>query len=353
MDVPRSYSGSAQLVGMGLAGRLFRHALFVYPQEPDLPRLFSPRFRETEFLYDDYALYLGDRGLIPEDGGAGIELVFSDRAPEGGPWPDLAAVFLPKSKDLSRHALAQTARRLEPGATVLVVGPKKGGIRSSRPLIEEFVGPVESSRSARHCVLFEARRGGSETPFEGRREISVEVWGRNFPLVFYPGVFSYGELDPGTRFLLETLDRPRFAKALDWGCGAGVIGTALQLACPEGRVDFIDSSAHALRAARETLSANGLEPELVWPSDGFSHVRERYDLIVSNPPFHRGLRSDLTRARGLVEGAGRHLTGAGRLVLVVQRFLNILPVLRERARTVRVVDQNPRYRVLEVRDCHP
>ena len=76
----------------------------------------------------------------------------------------------------------------------------------------------------------------------------------------------------------------------------------------------------------------------------------KYDLIVSNPPFHRGLRTDLGRARNLFEEAGRHLNGRGRLVVVVQTSLKLLPTLRECAGSVRTLAEDSRYRVLEAQD---
>ena len=46
------------------------------------------------------------------------------------------------------------------------------------------------------------------------------------------------------------------------------------------------------KASRATLAANGIEGE-VFASNVFSEVNGRFDMIISNPPFHDGLQTSL------------------------------------------------------------
>jgi len=262
---------------------------------------------------------------------------------------DLAVVFLPKGKELIEFVFSSVSKTLEHGAAVIIVGPKKSGIRSCRPLVEKYFGSVSSSRSARHCVLIEAEKTVEAELFEGKKSYSVEVFGKELHVVTLPGVFSHGQLDEGTGALLAHLDAGRvtFKKALDFGCGAGVIGAALKLARPGKKVDLVDSNVMALEAARQTLKANSFGADCVWASDVFSDVPRRYDLIVSNPPYHAGLMTDFSVTERLIREANQHLTRSGRLVIVTNAFGKYAPHLRQHFGRVRMAGKKGHYRIIE------
>jgi len=347
--VSKRFSGPTQLVGLALEGVRADRPLFARPPEPGLPALFGDAFPRAHFLYHDYAPYRRDSHLAASRRPDGPTLSFAVHCEKPAEPHDLAVVYLPKSREEIAFVFASVGAALEPGTRVLIVGPKKSGIRSSKPLVEDYIGRVLSSRSARHCVLIEARKTTPAKPFCGRKAYRVEAFGRELHVVTLPGVFSHGRLDAGTGFLLDHLEPFRFETALDWGCGAGVIGTALALAHPDAHVHLVDSNAMAIESTRLTLDANGLRTDRVRPSDVFSDVDDRYDLIVANPPFHAGLPRDFSVPARLISEAGRHLTPAGRLVIVANAFINYLAPLRRRFRTVRVLAHDRRYRLIEAR----
>ena len=76
-------------------------------------------------------------------------------------------------------------------------------------------------------------------------------------------------------------------KILDLGCGSGAIGLTLKSILKDSEVTLVDISKEALEVAK--LNANNLNLDVTFiESDWFSNVGlDKYDIIVSNPPYIR------------------------------------------------------------------
>ena len=101
------------------------------------------------------------------------------------------------------------------------------------------------------------------------------------------GVFSKGELDVGSRLLLDAL--PALSgDVLDLGCGWGAIGVAVARANKEARVTMADVNHRALALCRDNCVRNGVTAEVI-ESDGMSAVMGRcFNTIITNPPIRAG-----------------------------------------------------------------
>jgi ribosomal protein L3 glutamine methyltransferase len=76
-------------------------------------------------------------------------------------------------------------------------------------------------------------------------------------------------------------------RALDLCTGSGCLAVLLALAFPKAKVDASDTSAAALQVARINLNRYRLKSRVrLIRSDLFSKLPgERYDLVVTNPPY--------------------------------------------------------------------
>jgi release factor glutamine methyltransferase len=106
-------------------------------------------------------------------------------------------------------------------------------------------------------------------------------WGRDFHVT--PDV-----LDPRPEtetLVVEALAGP-FSRVLDLGTGSGCILVTLLAERPVARGLGTDLSPVALRVARLNAARHGVEPRAEFRlSDWWAAVGERFDLIVSNPPY--------------------------------------------------------------------
>ncbi|NIM70190.1 MAG: methyltransferase [Xanthomonadales bacterium] len=280
---------------------------------------------------------------------AGVEATFGAAPPEGeGPWPAIV-LTLPREKQRLEMLLHCAAERLEPGGVLWLAGENRSGIKSAASPLRKRFGAVVKVDSARHCALFAARQ-----PLQGQPFLLAD-YEQTWPLVMdelelevcsLPGVFAHGRLDPGTRLLLEVLlEREIAGEVLDFGCGAGAIGLVLKHRNPGARVTLLDRSALALQAAARTCELNGLQARIL-PGDGFTGLHGTFDLIVSNPPFHRGRQAEPRLTPQLLEPARNFLAPGGQLVLVANRHLPYRRWLEQACGHYHVLRENSRYQVL-------
>lgn len=122
-------------------------------------------------------------------------------------------------------------------------------------------------------------------------------------------------------------------RVLDIGTGSGAIAISLKAARPNWQVTASDISADALQLVKENVLKNQVELTLI-QSDVFSQITERFDMIISNPPYiayddedevginvlasepHLALFADengFAIYRQIIENASEHLTEIGKL----------------------------------------
>jgi 16S rRNA (guanine1207-N2)-methyltransferase len=258
-------------------------------------------------------------------------------------------LFLPREKDRLTMLLHAISNSLGPQARLWLAGENRGGIKSSPRHVRLQFSRVTALDNARHCGLFEASGPAPTRPFDladYSTTWSMSYAGREIALRSLPGVFAHGRLDKGSSLLLDELEKlnPQ-GEVLDFACGCGVVGLALLSAAPRAQLTLLDSSALALEASRLSLEANGLKAELL-ASDGLAEVSGRYDWIVSNPPFHRGVASDLETAREFFRQAGTFLAENGRIVVVFNRHLPYLKWLNQSFDVVACLTENGEYTVI-------
>jgi 16S rRNA (guanine1207-N2)-methyltransferase len=265
-------------------------------------------------------------------------------------------LFLPREKQRLAMLLHALADGMAPSSTLWLAGENQGGIKSAPRHLRQFFDRVTVLDNARHCGLLEACGPTPEQPFKLAHYSaawSMHYAGREIALRSLPGVFAHGRLDPGTALLLEALERLRpQGRILDFACGSGAVGIALLAAAEHSSLTLLDSSALALESSRQSLEANRLRAQLL-PSDGLAELAAAspapYDWIVSNPPFHRGVASDLDVAADFFRRAGTFLTENGRIVIVFNRHLPYSRWLHQKFDAVERLTENDEYIVIQAK----
>lgn len=142
--------------------------------------------------------------------------------------------------------------------------------------------PLTPDESRRTLDLVDRRAAGEPVAYlTGEREfhgLALNVT----PAVLIPR--------PETELLvdlaLERLPAKKEARVIDLGTGSGAIAVAIAHARPHARVFAVDRSAGALAVARDNAQRHNLDNLTFIEGDWLTpFAGERFDLIVSNPPY--------------------------------------------------------------------
>lgn len=85
---------------------------------------------------------------------------------------------------------------------------------------------------------------------------------------------------------LKAIPEETAPKVLDLGTGSGCLGLTIGILRPGTRLTLSDVSKDALSVAEENRKAFGVPAKLI-ESDLFDTIGDRFDLILSNPPYIR------------------------------------------------------------------
>jgi release factor glutamine methyltransferase len=142
--------------------------------------------------------------------------------------------------------------------------------------------PLDADQHARYMALLERRLGGEPIAYLlGEREF----YGLNFkvsPATLIPR--------PETELLVEQalqrIPQQGTCRVLDLGTGSGAIALSIAHARPNAEVVAVEESAAALEVAQFNAQRLNLGNVRLLHSDWFGALQdERFDIIVSNPPY--------------------------------------------------------------------
>lgn len=251
--------------------------------------------------------------------------------------------YWPKNKPEAEFQLNNLLSLLPIGSDIFIVGENRAGIRSAEQITSHCM-KLTKIDSARRCGLYHG-------VLENQPVFNVDSFWRDYPfdtltLKTLPGVFSRDALDAGSALLASTFTPRMKGKVLDIGCGVGVLSVLLARHSPKVHLWLSDVSAAALAASQATLAANQLAGE-VFASNVYSDVTGRYDMIISNPPFHDGRQTSLEAAKDLIGGALNHLNKGGELRIVANAFLPYPQLLDDAFGNHTVLAQNGRFKIYQ------
>ncbi|HWU75656.1 MAG TPA: class I SAM-dependent methyltransferase [Rhodanobacter sp.] len=274
--------------------------------------------------------------------------------PADGERFSLVLVLPPRQRDEARALFARALSVLAPGGTVLASMPNAEGAKSGESDLARLAGAVRHL-SKHKCRVF----WSTPEPEQVDHALLGDWQALDAPraivdgYISRPGLFAWDRVDRASALLAQHLPANLCGRAADLGAGYGYLSTQLIARCPRiSSIDLYEAEVRALEPARLNLARAQREcgrevaVALHW-HDVTSGLLQRYDVIVSNPPFHQG-RADLPAlGRAFITSAADALVPDGRLLLVANRHLPYEEILGARFRNVRPLVAQDGFKVIE------
>ncbi|MFC3814547.1 class I SAM-dependent methyltransferase [Lysobacter sp. GCM10012299] len=263
----------------------------------------------------------------------------------------LVLVLPPRQRDEARALFARALARCAPGGRVVACLGNNEGAKSGEADLARIAGPVGNLSKHKCRVFWTAPMDGPADPELARQWLQADApraiaEGR---FLSRPGLFAWDRIDPASRLLVEQLPPTLAGRAADLGAGYGYIASELLARCPGiTALDLFEAEGRALELARSNLAQDAARVQLGFHwHDVTRGLTDKYDVIVSNPPFHaqgRADRPDIGRA--FISAAAQAMRPGGQLWLVANRHLPYEEMLSVHFGDVRTVAQRDGFKVI-------
>ena len=266
---------------------------------------------------------------------------FSDFLFEDIPFHPSRIIYrLAKEKALNHYLFNESAKLLGPTGKLIISGKKQEGVKTYASNLVKHLGGEGKLKKSSDIYHGSFNKLNSDPPladqdYKDVRKISPDS---DKPVFFYskPGVFGWNKVDKGSELLLRTLpavinDLKLLPKnVLDLGCGYGWLfmnlPKLLTSTQPNNTIDNItitatDNNAAALLCAHHNSELLPVTVNII-PDDCAKNIKERFDLIICNPPFHQGFSHAKTLTKLFLAQTAAHLDKEGLAILVVNEFIH-------------------------------
>jgi 16S rRNA (guanine1207-N2)-methyltransferase len=263
---------------------------------------------------------------------------------------ELVLILPPRQRDEARALMARAVSMTKPGGRIIISQSNDEGARSSESDLAQLTGDVESMSKNKCRVFWTASLARLDVSLLAQwQELDAPRPIADGRFMSRPGIFAWDRIDVASALLAEHLPSNLTGRAADLGAGFGYLSAELLTRCPGiTALDAYEAENRALELARVNLKSFEARTPINYRwHDVAAGVPDKYDVIVTNPPFHaqRGVdRPDI--GRRFIAVAADSLRPGGQLWLVANRHLPYEHVLGESFDSVRTVVQQHGYKII-------
>ncbi|RLT87881.1 MULTISPECIES: class I SAM-dependent methyltransferase [unclassified Ketobacter] len=267
---------------------------------------------------------------------------------------DVIAYRVSKEKAVVHHIINQAPASLNAKGSLLLCGFKNEGIKTYISKVEQYLGcKAEVSKGERQLKLAQFRVTELGEPLDDReyRQLTCIGEQRNLALFSKPGQYGWNKIDKGSELLVNAFaDHVNIAGApatlLDLGCGYGYL-SVMAWALGAGQIMATDNNAAAIASCRHNFEIHGIQGE-VSADDCACDLHHQYDVVLCNPPFHKGFDTEPDLTEKFLRSARHHLKNNGVAFVVVNQFIPVEAIAPSYFKSIETVYRDKSFKVFKL-----
>lgn len=271
---------------------------------------------------------------------------------------DMIFYRVSKEKPLVNHIVNQVWRCLKPNGKFVIAGYKQEGTKTWIDKISTLLGNKQSAQKNGQIYTAQIHK---QTEFEPDAllddqdypQLRPEITIGNWTAFSKPGIFGWNKIDRGSELLIEHLDllelhRHSPKNCLDLGCGYGylTLAAAQNSHCESIQAwTLTDNNAAAVLATEKNIQAAGLNARVIADDTG-SSIKDKFDLILCNPPFHQGFDADSDLTQKFLQQTHRLLAKSGQAFFVVNQFVALDTMAGSLFRSIKLLHKEAGFKLV-------
>lgn len=260
-----------------------------------------------------------------------------------------------KEKPVVHHVINCAFQLLAMGGELIITGEKNDGLKTYARKAGDYFQSAPQIKKNGNSYL--ARIGKTATECgemlddKNYTKLRKTLSTGDTTLYSKPGIFGWDKVDRGSAFLVEHLEHflqhlPDDATLLDLGCGYGYIAVSARNYGFK-RIVATDNNAAALAACQKNFTALNIAGEVI-ADDAGANMRERFNIVLCNPPFHQGFSTDGRLTDKFLATTKRLLSRDGKGLFVVNSFVPLPQKAAALFDQVEVIAENRSFKLVKV-----
>lgn len=267
---------------------------------------------------------------------------------------DIIAMRIGKQKAISHRIVNQAPLILGNKGQLILAGTKQEGLQSIVKKLKTLAPLLAKQRSKAQNEMYTFGSYDSGDIFDDHDYPSLRPSATldDINFISKPGIYGWQKIDLGSRLLINSIDQDAIkpgCTALDLGCGYGFL-SVIAAKRFGATITATDNNIAAVNACNANLKNHNCKGEAII-SDCANSIKGKFDLVLCNPPFHRGFNIKNTLTEKFLKSAKMHLKPNGAAYFVVNEFIPLEQTARPIFNTITLLNKSDGFKVFRLQNA--